>query len=439
MSAAAKNIVVSAEPIVVAHKLITADTNKYILIKQAIVVGLPGAGTDAIVAALKKLELKVYDTDEFVKQRERDAPLWLEAKKAKKAGIPYGRNEYDKLTGRYNAVVGIPSVFFAKDLVDAYLDTKVILVPGNVSITTKMTNSVIWYTGSAVSPLKVFSFLDPIFFGKLSALLKVCVTPYFGKQIAAAEAHKSHAAHGDAIRKAVPAKRLLEINEFTSWDLLCAFLGKAIPADPIPVMKDDLTTPYFGPAKKVVESYCSAVGVDAYYCVVVLGVAIAKYVIYNLCRIIGVIAIDLLVLTAAVVYFLCASEAAKRLPAAPKAEVAAEKPVAEKKEAAVPPHVAAKIQKSSAIAKKETAAPTPPHRRQKNWAGQGGRKATHGRSQSGPVERPPRPIRGTVAGWANWSVDIAKDYREKYVEAKSAAEMSKGVQLDMTEKFVARK
>ncbi|KAF2471152.1 uncharacterized protein BDR25DRAFT_223057, partial [Lindgomyces ingoldianus] len=218
-----------------AHKLITADPNKYILFKQVIVAGLPGTGTDGVAAALKKLGFIVYDAAEAAKNHDRDFALWVEAAEAKKAGTPYGRNEFDKLTGRYNSLVGAPAAFFMEDLVKAYPDTKIILVTTDTnSFAKNIKKSIFFYADSTFSPLKLLVHYEPSFYGLISSFLQTCVKPFFGGSFTPATAKIAYTQHINSIRAAVPSKRLLEIDQLKSWDSLCAFVGKPIPSEPIP-------------------------------------------------------------------------------------------------------------------------------------------------------------------------------------------------------------
>jgi hypothetical protein len=90
-------------------RLIDADKNNFIVFKKVLVTGAPGSGTARVGLALKHLGFGVYGLRDAFGNLDRDAPLWIEAAKAKfdkegeGAGIePYGRAEFDKLVGRYD-------------------------------------------------------------------------------------------------------------------------------------------------------------------------------------------------------------------------------------------------------------------------------------------------------------------------------------------------
>jgi hypothetical protein len=63
-----------------------------------------------------------------------DCLMWMDALTAKYDGIgtPFGREQWDQLLGDCQAVCDWPACAFAKDLVEAYPDAKVILTTRNV-------------------------------------------------------------------------------------------------------------------------------------------------------------------------------------------------------------------------------------------------------------------------------------------------------------------
>src|ERR1700761_1653846 len=63
--------------------------------------------------------------------------MWIDAFQGKfesnETGIkPFGRNEFDKLLGHWGATTDMPQSFFAKELIEAYPEAKVILVERDV-------------------------------------------------------------------------------------------------------------------------------------------------------------------------------------------------------------------------------------------------------------------------------------------------------------------
>jgi hypothetical protein len=173
----------------------------------------------ALSEALKIAGYSVYDAASASANHIRDFPLWNEALQAKLAGTPFGRREFDKLTGRYNALVGGPATVFADDLLKAYPDAKVIVVDGFQNLT------FLKYLASLNNSIakSVIKWLDPTFFGAVSQFsesfqdaLTTALTPVID------------------YTTIIPEKKLLKLQAAESWDPLCKFLEIATPQGPFP-------------------------------------------------------------------------------------------------------------------------------------------------------------------------------------------------------------
>lgn len=66
---------------------------------------------------------------ECIKDASHQFPLWIAAQKIKSDdhGAPYGRVDFDKMLGAYDAVSDLPTVLFADELIAAYPEAKVLL------------------------------------------------------------------------------------------------------------------------------------------------------------------------------------------------------------------------------------------------------------------------------------------------------------------------
>ncbi|KAF2183947.1 hypothetical protein K469DRAFT_634634, partial [Zopfia rhizophila CBS 207.26] len=216
-------------------RLVDKDQNKFIKLKQAIVLGLPGTGVASMSEALKKLGCIVYDTKEVVKSHERDFGLWMECAESKAAGLPFGRNEFDKLMGRYDALVDGPAVYFTDELLKAYPDAKIIITYRDPDEwMASMNHTSFWLGLSTFSPLKLLARLDPIFFGKISGFVNTAMVPFYGGKVDGITTRQAYMDHYEKIRQQVPARRLLEVNRISTWEPLCKFLSKSIPEEPFP-------------------------------------------------------------------------------------------------------------------------------------------------------------------------------------------------------------
>ena len=169
---------------------------------QVLSLGMPRTGTVSMQAALETLGCKptyhgytsLYNLDHL--------PLWTAAFEAKyhNNGIPFTREDWDQLLGNYGAVTDAPSICFAEELINAYPETKIVLVERDVET---------WYPSFEglmneyyLLIHRVLQYLDP-------QLMRVC-----------------------------PKERLLEFDLNEGWDPLCAFLGKEKPDIPFPRLNE---------------------------------------------------------------------------------------------------------------------------------------------------------------------------------------------------------
>jgi hypothetical protein len=157
-----------------------------------------------------------------------DCLLWRDAFAAKYDGIgaPFTRRDWDKLLGHCQAVCDWPAIAFAKELIEAYPEAKVILTGRDVDswhASTMRTvywrvmdpelyylHYVSWAAGMYYPMLK--KFFDTFFEGDF---------PGRGKMV--------FKRHYQEIRDLVPKENLLEFRVTDGWRPLCEFLGERVP------------------------------------------------------------------------------------------------------------------------------------------------------------------------------------------------------------------
>lgn len=222
-----------------ATRLIDRDSSKFRSLKQFIVVGRPGVGTDgscyhlgfakliltpatAIAEALRILKFKVYDFKAASDRHARDFPLWVEAARLRSEGKPYNKLDYDKVIGDHNGLVGAPTCFFDHDFVKLYPEVKVIMVTREPDVETI---EALLGKLNAFTVKQVMHRVDAEFFGNISAFLELAC---------------GAALDTKAIRDTVRKNNLLELESFNSWEPLCDFLKVRVPKEAIPPMNDDV-------------------------------------------------------------------------------------------------------------------------------------------------------------------------------------------------------
>jgi hypothetical protein len=193
--------------------------------------------TIPVLATAKALQLlgihECYHGWDPVFANPRDMEMWSEALEAKFEGNgkPYGREEFDQLLGHCQAVSDIPAILFAKELIEAYPDAKVILTHRNYDS---------WFKSCSES-LDV-ALAHPINFGLMQplvtlfkrydrwtrpTLLKTWRILFKGNF--RANARQVWDEHYASIRSMVPPEKLLEYNVKEGWDPLIKFLDVPHP------------------------------------------------------------------------------------------------------------------------------------------------------------------------------------------------------------------
>ena len=159
----------------------------------------------------------------------------LEAKFDGKGKL-YGRKEFDKLLGHCQAVSDIPAILFAKELIEAYPEAKVILTYRNFDS---------WYKSCAES-IDV-ALAHPINFGLMQPLVTVFrrhdrwtrptllkTWNILFKSNFKANARQVWDEHYALVKSLVPPERLLEYNVKDGWDPLVNFFDVQHPDVPFP-------------------------------------------------------------------------------------------------------------------------------------------------------------------------------------------------------------
>ena len=159
-----------------------------------------------------------------------DALLWMDALRAKYDGVgtPFTRGDWDKLLGNAQAVCDWPACAFAKELLEAYPEAKVVLVGRDVDewhssvlrtvywrVTDpelRLLSKVDWAAGMYYPMLR--KFFDTFFEGDF---------PGRGKEV--------YRRHYQEVRRMVPPHKLLEFRLEDGWGPLCAFLGVPVPTE----------------------------------------------------------------------------------------------------------------------------------------------------------------------------------------------------------------
>jgi hypothetical protein len=217
---------------------------------RVLVLGMCRTGTSAMSMALRKLGYTPHQMREVL-QNPKELELWQEAiettllspadrPKKSKNFKPYGRPEFDKLLNKYDAVLDIPSCVFAKELIEAYPEAKVILTTRNYADWEVSMQDSIWClcTWDLFKLARYFNVtqMAPLMRFMYSVFLVHNNNTYGGP-----ESRAAFQKHYAKVRSLVPADNLLEIDPdlTTSWEPLCEFLGEEVPEERFPRTKEE--------------------------------------------------------------------------------------------------------------------------------------------------------------------------------------------------------
>ncbi|KAF7290867.1 hypothetical protein MKEN_01494200 [Mycena kentingensis (nom. inval.)] len=217
---------------------------------KVLVLGLPRTGTASMTEALSMLGYNdVYHMFKLVGNPP-DAEMWMEALQAKFSGQgkAYAREEWDQLLGHCQAVTDAPAMVFAKELIAAYPDAKVILTLREPeSWWRSFTTTIVPLLYSR--PVRLLEYIDTGL-ARLLPLIRLINLAVMGlpPKVTTLDAIRRDfppergvlrfEEHAAMIRALVPSENLLEYRPGDGWAPLCAFLGKEVPQAAYPQRND---------------------------------------------------------------------------------------------------------------------------------------------------------------------------------------------------------
>jgi hypothetical protein len=209
---------------------------------RVLCLGQSRTGTMTLFIALKQLGFTPYHMSLSLGGPKANLSLWREALDAKfhGKGKPWGREEFDKILGPYDAVADLPAICFVEELVAAYPEAKVIATQRDVDSWLRSMDSTggrvlrwpLWNTLSRWYPALAGPFWE---FAKKAMPTNFHTITDFSEKSPARQAFHDHY---DLVKRTVPAERMLEFNVQEGWGPLCKFLGTEIPEEEFPKLND---------------------------------------------------------------------------------------------------------------------------------------------------------------------------------------------------------
>lgn len=159
-----------------------------------------------------------------------DALMWMDALQAKYdgEGEPFTRADWDQLLGNAQAVCDWPSIAFARELIEAYPEAKVVLTNRDVHSWHASTMKTVYWrvTDPELRWLSHFDWAASMYYPMLRKFFDGFFESDFpnrGKDI--------FRKHYEEVRSLVPKDRLLEYRVTDGWKPLCEFLGEPVPKE----------------------------------------------------------------------------------------------------------------------------------------------------------------------------------------------------------------
>jgi Sulfotransferase domain len=156
-----------------------------------------------------------------------------------------GQPPWDEIFGEHRSTTDWPGGYFYRELLEAYPDAKVLLSVRDLESWEPSFRETIWTMcfGDELMPLiaRARAQVDP----RWERYMRLVDRMFWGEQGTFSQGHAEPAqliaqaqAHNDAVKRDVPADRLLVWEVGEGWGPLCEFLGVDVPSEPLPHAND---------------------------------------------------------------------------------------------------------------------------------------------------------------------------------------------------------
>ncbi|KAH7120290.1 hypothetical protein B0J13DRAFT_457004 [Dactylonectria estremocensis] len=209
---------------------------------RVLCLGQSRTGTMALFTALQRLGYKPYHMTVAMGSPKTNLGLWCEALHAKFSGRgkPWGRAEFDKILGDYDAVADVPAICFVEELVAAYPEAKVVVSMRDVDSWLRSLDS----TAGRVLQWPLWESLaawDKALAGPFWEHAKVVMPANFRTMhdfSPTSPARQAFEDHYALLDRTVPAERMLKFRVQEGWEPLCSFLDVDVPESEFPRLND---------------------------------------------------------------------------------------------------------------------------------------------------------------------------------------------------------
>jgi hypothetical protein len=193
---------------------------------ELINAGLSRTGTLTLKVALERLGFgPCYHSFEYY-GRQDHTPLWREALDVG------GHFDWDRIFGGYLSTVDVPSVYFWRELADAYPESRVILTERDPERWCDSFIRVLEGTESGIAKGSA-----PMPAESLEVIFRILSAQFPLDHPGPPDRERlinAYQTHSDAVRQAIPTGRLLTYRVSDGWEPLATFLEVGTPNEPFP-------------------------------------------------------------------------------------------------------------------------------------------------------------------------------------------------------------
>lgn len=147
--------------------------------------------------------------------------------------------DWNALFAGYQGAMGLPTVFFYKEIMAQYPEAKVILTVRDPEKWYESASQTIFNlpSGPQMMAMRFMSLFIP----KLKMALRIIpvarklgLERFLGNDLSRENVINAFNRHNEEVRQTVPPEKLLEYDVKEGWEPLCRFLNEPIPAAPFP-------------------------------------------------------------------------------------------------------------------------------------------------------------------------------------------------------------
>jgi len=199
---------------------------------KVIGAGFGRTGTATLKVALETLGFTKCYHSTSLGEHPTHGPQWI--------GLLEGKPvDWDRLFAGYQGTMGLPTVFFYKEIMAHYPEAKVILTVRDPERWYESASQTIFKLPSRgqMAVMRLIALFNPkvkMALNIIPVARKVGIEHFLGNDLSKAHLIDCFNRHNSKVRQTVPPEKLLEFDVKEGWGPLCAFLNVPIPDVPFP-------------------------------------------------------------------------------------------------------------------------------------------------------------------------------------------------------------